>query len=87
MLICPLKAATFWRIFCCKPIPVAMETIIIIIPIAIAAIAIFIIGADILLLWSRAVMSLLAMKYSKFNSFYDLIVQSRIASLESKLRF
>jgi hypothetical protein len=64
-----------------------METIIIIIPIAIAAIAIFIIGADILLLWSRAVMSLLAMKYSKFNSFCDLMLQSRIASLESKLRF
>jgi hypothetical protein len=33
------------------------------------------------------VISLLAMKYSKFNSFCDLIVQSRIASLESKLRF
>ena len=36
-------------------------------PIAIAEIAIFIIGADILLLRPLAVMSLLAMKYSRFN--------------------
>jgi hypothetical protein len=50
MIICPLKAETFWRIFSCKPIPVAMETIIIIIPSAMAVIAIFIIGAEILLL-------------------------------------
>ena len=47
--------------------PVATETIIIIIPIAIAAIAIFIIGAEILLLRPLAVMSLLAIKYSRFN--------------------
>lgn len=36
-------------------------------PIAIAAIAIFIIGAEILLLRPLAVMSLVAIKYSKFN--------------------
>ena len=64
-----------------------MEIIIIIIPIAIAAIAIFIIGAEILLLWSRAVMSLFAMKYSKFNSKYGLRLQSWTTSPESKLRF
>jgi len=64
-----------------------METIIIIMPIAIAAIAIFIIGADILLLWSRAVMSLLAIKYSKFNGICDLKLLGQIASLESNLRF
>ena len=86
-MICPLKAETFWRIFCCKPIPVATETIIIIIPNAMAMMAIFIIGAEILLLWSRAVMSLFAMKYSKFNSNYGIKLQSWIASLESKLRF
>ena len=65
--MCPLNAETFWRIFCCKPIPVAIETIIITIPIAIAAMAIFIIGAEILLLWSLAVISLFAMKCSKFK--------------------
>lgn len=65
--MCPLKAETFWRIFCCNPMPVATETIIMIIPIAIAAIAILIIGAEILLLWSLAVINLLAIKYSKFN--------------------
>lgn len=67
MIMCPLKAATFWRIFCCNPIPVAIETIIITIPNAMAVMAIFIIGAEILLLWSLAVMSLLAMKYSSFT--------------------
>jgi hypothetical protein len=39
-----------------------METIIMIIPRAMAVMAIFIIGADILLLWSLAVMSLFAIK-------------------------
>ena len=38
------------------------------IPKAIAMMAIFIIGADILLLWSLAVMSRLAMKCSRFKS-------------------
>jgi uncharacterized protein YbbC (DUF1343 family) len=47
--------------------PVATETNIIIIPNAIAATAIFIIGAEILLLWPLAVSSRFAMKYSKFN--------------------
>jgi hypothetical protein len=42
--------------------PVAMETIIMIIPSAMAVMAIFIIGADILLLWSLVVMSLFAIK-------------------------
>ena len=45
----------------------ATETIIITIPIAMAKMAIFIIGAEILLLWPLAVTSFLAMKYSKFN--------------------
>jgi uncharacterized protein YbbC (DUF1343 family) len=51
-----------------------METIIIIIPRAIAVIAIFIIGADILLLWSLAVMSRLAIKYSNFNGMISNLV-------------
>jgi hypothetical protein len=46
---------------------VATETIIIIIPMAMAEMAIFMMGADILLLKCLAVMSRLAMKYSKFN--------------------
>jgi len=37
------------------------------IPIAMAVIAIFIIGLDILLLWCFDVVNLFAMKYSKFN--------------------
>src|SRR6218665_4120598 len=72
--MCPLNAETFWRIFCCNPIPVAMETIIIIIPSAIAVIAIFIIGAEILLLWSLAVMSRFAIKYSNFNGMVSNLV-------------
>jgi len=40
-----------------------------IIPNAIAVIAIFIIGAEILLLWSLAVMSRFAIKYSKFKCY------------------
>ena len=47
--------------------PVATETIIMTIPIAMAEMAIFIIGADILLLRPLAVMSRLAIKYSRFN--------------------
>jgi uncharacterized protein YbbC (DUF1343 family) len=54
--------------------PVAMETIIIIIPSAMAVMAIFIIGADILLLWSLAVMSLFAIKYSNFNGMISNLV-------------
>ncbi|GEM58628.1 hypothetical protein FC1_18660 [Flavobacterium columnare NBRC 100251 = ATCC 23463] len=65
--ICPLKADTFWRILFCKPTPVATETIIIIKPIAIAAIAIFIIGAEILLLRSLVRINRSAIKNSKFN--------------------
>ena len=65
--MCPLKAETFWRIFCCNPIPVAIETIIIIIPNAMAVMAIFIIGADILLLWSLVVIRRFAIKYSNFK--------------------
>ena len=44
-----------------------MEMIIMIIPIAIAAIAILIIGVDIVLLRFLAVISLFAMKYSRFK--------------------
>jgi uncharacterized protein YbbC (DUF1343 family) len=51
-----------------------METIIIIIPSAMAVMAIFIIGADILLLWSLAVMSLFAIKYSNFNGMISNLV-------------
>lgn len=65
--MCPLNAEIFSRIFSCNPIPVATEIIIMIIPIAIAVIAIFIIGADTLLLYSLEVISRLAMKYSKFK--------------------
>lgn len=60
--MCPLKAETFWRIFCCNPMPVATETIIITIPIAMAVMAIFIIGAEMLLLYALEAISLLAMK-------------------------
>ena len=52
-----------------------------IIPMAIAAIAIFIIGAEILLLRPLAVMSLLAMKYSKFKKCFDFVA----ALLRSKI--
>jgi uncharacterized protein YbbC (DUF1343 family) len=51
-----------------------METIIIIIPSAIAVMAIFIIGAEILLLWSLAVMSRFAIKYSNFNGMISNLV-------------
>jgi uncharacterized protein YbbC (DUF1343 family) len=51
-----------------------METIIIIIPSAMAVIAIFIIGAEILLLWSLAVMSRFAIKYSNFNGMISNLV-------------
>src|SRR5690606_12509682 len=72
MMISPLKADTFSRTFSCKPTPVAIETSIMIIPNAIAVIAIFIIGADILLLWfgflpEPDLIIRLAMKYSKFK--------------------
>ncbi len=69
-----MNAETFWRIFCCNPIPVAIETIIMIIPSAIAVMAIFIIGADILLLWSLAVISRFAIKYSNFNTMNSNLV-------------
>lgn len=45
-----------------------------IIPSAMAVMAIFIIGADILLLWSLAVMSLFAIKYSNFNGMISNLV-------------
>jgi uncharacterized protein YbbC (DUF1343 family) len=45
-----------------------------IIPSAIAVMAIFIIGADILLLWSLAVMSRFAIKYSNFNGMMSNLV-------------
>ena len=67
MMMWPLKAETFSRIFCWRPMPVETEMIIMIIPIAIAAIAILIIGVDIVLLRFLAVISLLAMKYSRFT--------------------
>jgi hypothetical protein len=46
------------------------------IPIAMAVIAIFIIGLDILLLWCFAVVNLFAMKYSNFNV-YSLNLRQR----------
>ena len=58
MIMCPLKAAIFSRILSCNPNPVPTDTIIITIPIAIAATAIFIIGEDMLLLRSLALISL-----------------------------
>ena len=45
-----------------------------IIPSAMAVMAIFIIGADILLLWSVVVMSLFAIKYSNFNGMISNLV-------------
>lgn len=54
-----------------------------IIPIAMAAIAIFIIGAEILLLRPLAVMSRLAMKYSKFKKCSVFVA----ALLRSKIQF
>jgi uncharacterized protein YbbC (DUF1343 family) len=51
-----------------------METIIIIIPIAMAVMAIFIIGAEILLLWSLAKISRFAIKYSNFNGMISNLV-------------
>jgi uncharacterized protein YbbC (DUF1343 family) len=51
-----------------------METIIIIIPSAMAVMAIFIIGAEILLLWSLAVMSRFAIKYSNFKGMISNLV-------------
>lgn len=45
---------------------------------AIAVTAIFIIGADILLLWFLAVISLLAIKYSKFKVIWYLFLFSKI---------
>ena len=65
--MCPLKADILFRISFFNPIPVATETNIIMIPMAIADTAIFIIGPDILLLWFLAVISRFAMKYSKFK--------------------
>jgi hypothetical protein len=65
---------------------VATDTIIIIIPMAMAEIAIFIIGADILLLWSLAVMSLLAIKYSKFNLIAFLIMSFKFTVLDIILK-
>jgi len=62
-----IEGCYFSLIFSCKPIPVATEIIIIIIPIAMAEIAIFIIGEEILLLRFLAVINLLAIKYSIFN--------------------
>jgi hypothetical protein len=64
----PLNAEKLFQIFFCSPMPVAIDRIIMTIPMAIAEIAIFIIGAEILLLRPFAVMSLLAIKYSRFNS-------------------
>ena len=68
MVTCPLKADIFSRIFCCRPIPVAKETSIITTPIAIAMIAIFIIGADMLLLCCFALIRRLAIKYSRLKT-------------------
>ena len=88
MIIWPLKAATFWRIFCWRPIPVATDMIIIIIPRAMAMMAIFIIGAEILLVWSLAAISRFAIKYSKFNLIWYLIpfYFVRLLLLVSKIR-
>ena len=66
----PLKADTFSRIFCCSPALVAIVISIIIIPKAIAVIAIFIIGAEILLLYSLEATMRRAMKNSKFTSYF-----------------
>lgn len=49
---------------------------------AIADIAIFIIGEEILLLWSLVVISLWAMKYSRFKSFYIYYKDRKFFSLE-----
>ena len=65
--MCPLKATALSRIFCCKPVPVAMAISMTIIPMAIAVIPIFIIGADILLLYNLVPIIRFAIKYSKFN--------------------
>ena len=67
IVICPLKATALSRIFCCSPIPVAMAIIITIMPIAMAVIPIFIIGADTLLLYDLLPIMRLAIKYSNFN--------------------
>lgn len=61
------KSRNFFPILFCKPKPVATDTTIIKILIAIAAMAIFIIGDDVVLLYPLDFISLLAMKYSKFN--------------------
>ena len=65
--IWPLKAATFSRILFLRPTPVAMAMSIITTPMAIAAMAIFIIGAEILILCSFPVTRRLAINNSKFN--------------------
>ena len=67
ILISPLKAETFSRIFCCKPRPAATDKIMITIPAAMAAIAILIIGAETLPLLSLEAMMRRAVKSSKFT--------------------
>src|SRR5690606_4392462 len=67
IIICTLKAIPLSRIFCCKPMPVAMAIIITTMSIAIAAIPIFIIGAETLLLYALLSMMRFAIKYSKFK--------------------
>ena len=57
------------------------------IPMAIAAIAIFIIGADILLLRPLAAISLLAIKYSKFNVVFSEIKPQKYGFRQEFYRF
>jgi hypothetical protein len=53
-------------------VPVAIAMSITIIPMAMAAIPIFIIGAETLLLYDLLPIMRLAIKYSKFNVIYEL---------------
>ena len=68
MVTCPLKADIFSLIFCCSPNPVAKDTSIITTPMAMAIMAIFIIGAEMLLLCCFALIKRLAIKYSRFKT-------------------
>lgn len=69
MMICPLKEVILSLILFCNPKPVAMETNIIIVLIATAMTAIFIIGAETLFLYSLEVTNRFDIKYSNFNSY------------------
>src|SRR5690606_30394130 len=62
------------RIFCCNPKPVATDTNIITTLIATAAMAIFIIGAETLLLYFLEVAKRLAIKYDKFKAMKSKIL-------------